>query len=103
MMMKNVPLAARMWLNFLMLRKTVFTEADMTEEELQQLRGYIKGEINNNMYLSFGNVDVVDNIVSDVYDFEPVAEMKTATDVLVTLSSLYHKFGYKGYEVKIKL
>jgi hypothetical protein len=101
--MKRLPLYIRMWLDFLFLRKSVFTEADMTAEELEELRAYaLHGTYTHNMHFSFGSIHVVDGIVHDCYDFAPV-EMNTFLDLLINVSCVYHKMGYKGYDVRIKL
>jgi hypothetical protein len=101
-MKRLLPLYVRMWLHFLFLRKRVFTEKDMNEKELEELAEYVRRKYSLNMYLSFGYVNFDGKTVEDTYDFAPV-KSDSLLSLLINFSCLYHRMGYKGYKVVIKL
>ena len=92
----------RLFLHFLTLRRRELTECDLTASELDRLRSYAAGNYDRGMYLCFGRIKVQEGYVTDQYDFHP-QPWNSLLNVLQNLACLYHRLGYKGYEIKIKL
>ena len=92
----------RLFLHFLTLRRRPLTERDLSSAELDRLRSYAAGTFDRGMYLSFGRVRVQDGYLTDQYDFHP-QPWTSILNVLQNFACLYHRLGYKGYEIKIKL
>ncbi|TPE44939.1 hypothetical protein [Pontibacter mangrovi] len=92
----------RLFLCFLTLRKSTLTERDLSASELDRLRSYAAGNYDRGMLLAFGQVRVVEGYVLDTYDFHP-QPWTSLLNALQNLACLYHRLGYPGYKIKIKL
>ena len=92
----------RLFLFFLTLRKRPLTERDLSSAELARLRSYAAGNYDRGMFLSFGRVRVQEGYLTDQYDFHP-QPWTSLLNALQNFACLYHKLGYKGYPIRIKL
>ena len=92
----------RLFLHFLTLRRRPLTERDLSSAELDRLRSYAGGNYDRGMYLCFGRIKVQEGYVLDTYDFHP-QPWTSALNILQNFACLYHKLGYAGYPIRIKL
>ena len=172
----KVPLHIRAYLNFLGLRKTPFTQLDLTKQDMESILTMIEmrkaqkkfssgqnfdfynasndlvkkkggseqiqfsakdlgfnqvkvSEDSTKIALTLGNAKVTEKpnsyVIEDVYDFNnyqkhpedytlkalPATAAKALSEILTTnyvqglekLSAIFHKFGYKGFPVKIEV
>jgi len=101
-MERLLPLHIRLCLMFLLLRRKEFTQEELTPAELAELRAYAQGKVTRKMYLAFGRIHYHQNTVQDVYDFAP-APYNSLLNMMINILCLYHRYGYKGYDVRIQL